>query len=315
MEKKRILKLRTEKKAKRLDCPNNFNSLIEKIKEFAPLTDQNKIYQLIEEKSKKEIKNEEDFQKMSEENQNETLIKISVFLSLCGKTYTVTADVPVSLTDVESINVILESSKRNIDVSPGDILQVEQKELYNGKLSLKLRAVGAGKVYVDVSKSGNYYFSDVFYVHPTGYITFNSYFGKSNGDFVIPLAAALFLTVVLYAFIQELKANIRHSFYQYKNVTYLALIIFTSFLIFNQISIVFNYQGLIQTIRTILGTAELFAGLALPLILVVSVYVTVSNIRLMRKEGRNWRNMLGCMLGILVIAGTILPMIPGFSKT
>ena len=78
MEKKRILKLRTEKKAKRLDCPNNFNSLIEKIKEFAPLTDQNKIYQLIEEKSKKEIKNEEDFQKMSEENQNETLIKISV---------------------------------------------------------------------------------------------------------------------------------------------------------------------------------------------------------------------------------------------
>ena len=232
-----------------------------------------------------------------------------LFLSLCGKTYTVTADVPVSLTDVESINVILESSKRNIDVSPGDILQVEQKELYNGKLSLKLRAVGAGKVYVDVSKSGNYYFSDVFYVHPTGYITFNSYFGKSNGDFVIPLAAALFLTVVLYAFIQELKANIRHSFYQYKNVTYLALIIFTSFLIFNQISIVFNYQGLIQTIRTILGTAELFAGLALPLILVVSVYVTVSNIRLMRKEGRNWRNMLGCMLGILVIAGTILPMI------
>ena len=134
-----------------------------------------------------------------------------LFLSLCGKTYTVTADVPVSLTDVESINVILESSKRNIDVSPGDILQVEQKELYNGKLSLKLRAVGAGKVYVDVSKSGNYYFSDVFYVHPTGYITFNSYFGKSNGDFVIPLAAALFLTVVLYAFIQELKANIRHS--------------------------------------------------------------------------------------------------------
>ena len=78
MERKRILKLRTEKIAKRLDCPNNFNSLIEKIKEFAPLTDQNKIYQLIEEKSKKEIKNEEDFQKMSEENQNETLIKISV---------------------------------------------------------------------------------------------------------------------------------------------------------------------------------------------------------------------------------------------
>ena len=78
MEKKRILKLRTEKIAKRLDFPNNFNSLIEKIKEFVPLPDENKIYQLIEENSEKEIKNEEDFQKMSKECQNEALIKITV---------------------------------------------------------------------------------------------------------------------------------------------------------------------------------------------------------------------------------------------
>ena len=231
---------------------------------------------------------------------------------LCGKTYTINVNVPVSLTDVESINVKIESSERNIDVSPSDILQVEQKKLNNGRFSLKLRAVGTGKVYIDVTKGDDYYLTDAFYVHPTGYITSNSFFGKSNGDIVIPLAAALFLAVVLYAIIQEFKANVRHSFYQYRNVTYLALILFTSFLILHQLAIAFNYRGLIHTVRTVLETAGMVVTFALPLILIVSVYVTVSNIKLMRKEGRNWRNMLGCILGILVIAATILPYVVSY---
>ena len=87
---------------------------------------------------------------------------------LCGKTYTINVNVPVSLTDVESINVKIESSERNIDVSPSDILQVEQKKLNNGRFSLKLRAVGTGKVYIDVTKGDDYYLTDAFYVHPTG---------------------------------------------------------------------------------------------------------------------------------------------------
>ena len=47
MEKKRILKLKAEKIAKRLDFPNNFNSLIEKIIQFTPLKDANTKYQFI----------------------------------------------------------------------------------------------------------------------------------------------------------------------------------------------------------------------------------------------------------------------------
>ena len=78
MEMKRIIKIKAGKLAKRIDFPNNFNSLIQKCNELIPLNDQSKRYQLIEEKAKREITNQEDYEKMSEEYKEENLIKITV---------------------------------------------------------------------------------------------------------------------------------------------------------------------------------------------------------------------------------------------
>ena len=78
MEKKRIIKIKGGKIAKRADFPVDFNSLIQKVKEFIPLNDQNKRYQLIEEKAKREITSEEDYQMMSNEYINEDVIRITV---------------------------------------------------------------------------------------------------------------------------------------------------------------------------------------------------------------------------------------------
>lgn len=237
-----------------------------------------------------------------------TLVSMA-YVSVRGTTYTVTADVPVSVTDAEAVDVVMESSDRNPDVSPTDILRIEQKKISGGKLSVKLRAVGRGKVFVKAISPDGYYFYNVFYVHPTGFITANSYNGPSTGGVVIPVAAAIFLVTVLYALIARLREEIRVSYYQYKNVTYLALILFTSFLLLEQILSILHYQGLIHTIEGIISSANLFAQISLPLVLIVSAYVTVSNIRLLMKEGRNWHNMLGCMLGILMIAGILLPVL------
>ena len=44
-----------------------------------------------------------------------------------------------------------------------------------------------------------------------------------------------------------------------------------------------------------------------PIAFIVSIYVAASNIQLMKKEGRNWRNMLGLMLGIFVCFCTVFP--------
>ena len=78
MEKKRVLKIKTPGIAKRIDFPKNFKSLIKKVQDFCPIYDPTKRYQLIEEKAKREIINEEDFEKMSKEYENENIIKISL---------------------------------------------------------------------------------------------------------------------------------------------------------------------------------------------------------------------------------------------
>lgn len=49
--------------------------------------------------------------------------------------------------------------------------------------------------------------------------------------------------------------------------------------------------------------ADGFALLSLPAVFLLAVVVTVSNLRLMRKAGRNWRNMLGAILGGLLCLG------------
>ena len=80
MEGKRVIKIRNQNIAKRIEFPNDFITFFQKVMDFIPLNDSTKRYQLIEDKSNKEIITEEDFKNMSNEYKNEKLIKITVNL-------------------------------------------------------------------------------------------------------------------------------------------------------------------------------------------------------------------------------------------
>ena len=78
MEKKRIIKIKSSDIAKRIDFPQNYKSLIRKLQEFSPIYDPTKRYQLVDEKAKREIINQEDFEAMSEAYKNEKTIKMTL---------------------------------------------------------------------------------------------------------------------------------------------------------------------------------------------------------------------------------------------
>ena len=78
MEIKRIIKLRANNQAKRIDFPKNFDELIEKTQSFLPLDDSTKRFQFIDEKQNMEINNQEDFEKFSDTTINEKISKIDV---------------------------------------------------------------------------------------------------------------------------------------------------------------------------------------------------------------------------------------------
>lgn len=232
-------------------------------------------------------------------------------LSFMGRHYTLKVPVPVSVTDVSQLDILLESSARSSDVSPGDIIHIESGTVEDGMLTLVLHSGERGKVFLDIRRDDEWIYGDVFYVHTGGIITINVFFGYSTGCVVIPLFIVLYLAAVIAYFVQKLRQELKLSLYHSSNVTYFSAIVFLMCALLRQLTGIFSYAGFQSTVSGFLGSADFLAVLALPLILVVSVYVTASNIQLMRREGRNWRNMLGCMLGIAIILFTLFPPILG----
>ena len=102
------------------------------------------------------------------------------------------------------------------------------------------------------------------------------------------------------------------NLYQYNNVRNIGFVIFLIILFVEQLILLgsVNY-GIIGSVDMLLNSANFFSVIVLPAAFITFILVTVSNIQLMKNEGRNWKNMLGCILGIMVCVGTVFPRILG----
>ena len=137
MESKRILKLKYNGVAKKSDFPADFESLEEKAKEFKPINENNQRYQFIEENTNREIRNQEDFNLMSEEYQNDKIVKISI--NIIDKPLEISepnfSQSEISIRKAEdeilSINNNFEESKIE---EPDEKMKREIKEIVNNKM-------------------------------------------------------------------------------------------------------------------------------------------------------------------------------------
>ena len=220
----------------------------------------------------------------------------------CGRTYTARLDrtrLPRELTGTEEITVEIEEASPPVELT--------EQRVENGALFLTFRAVGKGQAIVRVSVSGETYHYLHLYVHSFGVITCENYFGDCRGDIVIPLAVLLYLAAILWVLILHYRENLRKSLYQYRNVQELGLTVFLGFMLIDVGIQTFNYRGLLHSAESILSVFHFFSGVVLPVAFVLSILITVSNISLMRREGRNWRNMLGTFLGVGLCLLTLFP--------
>ncbi|MBR4461513.1 MAG: YdcF family protein [Erysipelotrichaceae bacterium] len=189
------------------------------------------------------------------------------------------------------------------------VIEVIDSSLHYDYLDVKVKAISPGSVYLNAKDpEGNNWIIHLFVFSP-GVICRDTFFGDCTGDEIIPITMFIILAIMLIRLIRKYKNEYQEDPYHYRNIRDLGLIIFLSFFLIDQIGSVFHYYGLIDTIYSIINSASGFAIILLPIAFVVFVLVSLSNLQLMRKEGRNWRNMLGCILGILVCVGTLLPMI------
>ena len=195
----------------------------------------------------------------------------------------------------------------SIDNVSGEIEVLEEK-IKGDEFVVKVRAIKPGSVdlffsYDDASlKIGKR-----LYVHKSMVITEENYFGKCTMSELIPISLTISLSYLLYILIKRYRECVKENLYQYRNVAYLGIIIFVLYLILSSLKSVFDYYGLLSTVRSLIDSFSVLSFILLPAATITFILVTISNVKLIIKEGMSFKNLLGLFLGIFCC---ILPLIP-----
>ena len=228
------------------------------------------------------------------------VLALTVSLTM-GRTYTVRVDLDMFSDSAEDLRVEFED-----DV---DSVELIDRRAEDGQLLLTFRGVHRGRFFVSVTDSGDMGYYDVFYVHPLNIITHGYYFGRFDGDRVIPACVTAYLIILLAGMIVKYRIDMRRNMYQYRNIRDMGLILFLGVICLHQSLQLIRYNGLLWTLQSTRSACSMAAVFLLPVSFIISAIVTVSNVILMKREGKTWRNMLGCIVGVLYCAGMLLPRI------
>ncbi len=222
------------------------------------------------------------------------LLTISyIVILIFGRTYTVKFD-----------NIL--NNDVNVQINDKSIIKIIDEKKDGNNYYVKVKGLKRGSTYIFIEYE-DYTFSNTIYVHKNKVLTNNSFFGKSNASEVIPISLSIIYLYTSYILIKQYKKSKNDNLYQYKNIAYIGIIIFILFFAIYNILSIFNYNGLSQTIRSLKSSMSFISIALLPIVLITFTLVTSSNIILIRKEGRNLRNMLGLFMGIFIILCTLLP--------
>ncbi|MBO6114598.1 MAG: YdcF family protein [Lachnospiraceae bacterium] len=193
------------------------------------------------------------------------------------------------------VNVVEDEmvSVESIEVK-GDIISVELKGLIPGETQIEFIVFGD-----DGNSNG---IISNFYIHKSGLITEGGYIGTCNNFFVIGIEMAVFLLLIfIYQIISCYKIG-KENMYSYSLVFNLGVAIFLFACLV--LSIVLSVKQKMVAYRLdvlmeILGIMFwLFSFAALPILFIVSLFLLISNIKLIKQEGLKLSNLLGILLGV-----------------
>ena len=191
--------------------------------------------------------------------------------------------------------------------TPG-IVEISNIRIEGEQLKFDISSLKKGKTSLEIGRQeeGRQVLESV-YVHVFGIITVNTFFGKCTASVMIPLSVLIILVLLYIDRFKKFRIEVRENAYSYRNTMNFGLIVFMTFLILYMVMILLDFGGIDYSIKSVLSSAEFFASFAFPAAFIVSLLVSLSNLNLMRKEGANWRNMLGFILGVGICFMTILP--------
>lgn len=225
-----------------------------------------------------------------------SLISLTVIF-INGNTFILNVKMNDNIKNIEDIEVATDSN---------NVVKITDKKYNNGVLHLKIKSNHKGCAFLDVS-SKNHYSIYKFFVHEFGVITLDRRLGKCSGDIVIPISILVIIFYLLIIKIKHYQRGVKFSFYQYKNISNLGIILFLSFMFINQIIQIAKYNGFAHSIDFLLKSVDVFSKNVFPMVILTFIIVTLCHFKLLKREGMTWKNMLGIFLGIALIIPTVFP--------
>ena len=204
------------------------------------------------------------------------------------------------------INMPQEIGNYTISQEEGHI-SIDDAYIKNSRIFIKVGYVSPGIDYIRVEAAGEHAYFERIIVHKSGLITETYYLGNCSGSWIIPACAFVYFLLAFCALIRKYRRDTAEDLYQYRNITTFGLIVFIGFLLLVLLLRIFTFEGLYSYLASILGSAGSFSMITFPVAFVLSILIMISNVNLMRKEGRNLRNMLGIILGVCLCIMIIFP--------
>ncbi|MBQ3404352.1 MAG: hypothetical protein IJG63_02915 [Oscillospiraceae bacterium] len=130
-------------------------------------------------------------------------------------------------------------------------------------------------------------------------------------ELAICLPLIVYFLIVLVMLICAFFRQIQYNPYSYNTIYYMGFALFTLSVLITYIVIAGNVvkfpgvYGPEQFVSTLLGSAKTYMLLSAPFILVFSLALFISNIALIRHEGKRLVNLLGIILSFLLVAGEL----------
>ena len=126
------------------------------------------------------------------------------------------------------------------------------------------------------------------------------------------LSLAIYFALVIVMLVDALRKQIQWNLYSYNTILYTGFILFSLFLLVmharaalqsRSLGLQFHEQ---EMVHTLLDSAKGYMRLTSPFLFAFSGALFVSNIALIRHEGRRFVNILGIILSFLLVAGEVL---------
>ncbi|MBR2524520.1 MAG: YdcF family protein [Clostridiales bacterium] len=193
------------------------------------------------------------------------------------------------------------------------VVKVIDQNVIGDKLYLTVEGIAPGETGLTVTKDENsdqgVFYTD-FTVHSFNIVTQDGFFGTFNNIEIVFFESIIILFCLLILSIMKLIREKRESYYSYGIVFALGMTIFISFsLIYYLIVYVVSYGDGMQSYEIFSNMLSIFGNftfILFPVMFILSVWLIITNINLMKHEGRGVTNALGIIIGVLICLGTIL---------